>query len=119
MAKVLIVDDIQVEVDRLSDVVKSLGHTISVAMDGEEALEKIVSEKPDLVLLDVVMPKKNGFQVCREMRGMPEVGGTKVIMITSKASESDKFYGLKQGANEYLGKPYEDGQLVKLIKKFV
>lgn len=119
MAKILVVDDVQVDLDRLSDIAKSLGHTVINAMDGEEALNKIVSERPDLVLLDVVMPKKNGFQVCREMRGMPDVGDTKVIMITSKASESDKFYGLKQGANEYLGKPFDDEKLVKLIKKFV
>ncbi len=119
MAKILVVDDVQVDLDRLSDIARSLGHNVITAMDGEEALNKIVSERPDLVLLDVVMPKKNGFQVCREMRGMPDVGDTKVIMITSKASESDKFYGLKQGANEYLGKPFDDEKLAKLIKKFV
>lgn len=119
MAKVLVVDDVKVDLDRMADVVKSLGHDVVTASDGEEALQKILSERPKLVLLDIVMPKKNGFQVCREMRQNPEVGNTAIIMITSKNQDADKFYGLKQGANEYIGKPFDVDVLTKLIKKYV
>ncbi len=119
MAKLVAVDDVMVDLERMKDVATSLGHTVLTAKDGEEGFNLIINEKPDLVLLDIVMPKMNGFQVCRELRSRPDVGDTKVIMITSKSADTDKFYGLKQGANEYLKKPFTDNDLVKLIKKYV
>ena len=119
MAKILVVDDVVVDQTRMADVVKSLGHTAITASDGEEALQKAKSERPDLILLDIVIPKKNGFQVCRELREDPSVANTPVIMVTSKNQDTDKFYGLKQGANEYLPKPYSEDALKNAIKKFI
>ena len=119
MAKVLIADDVAVDQQILSDIVKKIGHQIILASDGDQALEMVRNERPDLVLLDVVMPKKNGFQVCREIRNDPSVAKIKVIMVTSKNQDSDKFYGLQQGADDYIGKPINEPTLVSMINKLV
>jgi twitching motility two-component system response regulator PilH len=119
MAKVLVVDDVAVDLNRMADIVKALGHVAVSAVDGEEALEKAKSERPDLILLDIVIPKKNGFQVCRELREDPSVASIPVIMVTSKNQDTDKFYGLKQGANEYLPKPYTEDALKNAIRKYI
>lgn len=119
MAKVLVVDDVAVDLNRMADIVKGMGHTAIPASDGEEAIAKTQSEKPDLILLDIVIPKKNGFQVCRELREDPSVAGIPIIMVTSKNQDNDKFYGLKQGANEYIPKPYTEDALKSAIQKFL
>lgn len=119
MAKVLVVDDVLIDQQIISDIVKKIGHQTILAVDGDQALEMVKSERPDLVLLDVVMPKKNGFQVCREIRNDPSVAKTKIIMITSKNQDADKFYGLQQGADDYLSKPVNEALLVNMINKLV
>lgn len=119
MAKVLVVDDVAVDLNRMADIVKSMGHIVIQASDGDEAIAKTQSEKPDLILLDIVIPKKNGFQVCRELRDDPSVAATPIIMVTSKNQDNDKFYGLKQGANEYIPKPYTEDALKSAIAKFL
>ena len=119
MAKVLVVDDVVVDQTRMSDIVKGLGHSVVTAADGEEAISKTITERPDLILLDIVIPKKNGFQVCRELRENPSVASIPIIMVTSKNQDNDKFYGLKQGANDYLPKPYTEDALKNAIHKFL
>lgn len=76
-------------------------------------------EKPDLVLLDIILPKKNGFQVCRQLKTAPETKDLPVVLVSSKSRDSDRFWGLKQGADEYLTKPFEDEELVAMVKKFI
>ena len=88
-------------------------------MDGEAAEEKVRSEKIDLIILDVIMPKKNGFQVCRDIKSNDLYKKIPVIMVTSKDQESDKFWGMKQGADEYLTKPFKPEDLVKAVKKYI
>lgn len=119
MAKVLIADDVSLDQQIISDIVKKIGHQIILASDGDQTLEMVRSERPDLLLLDVVMPKKNGFQVCREIRNDPSISKTKIIMITSKNQDADKFYGLQQGADDYLSKPVNESSLVAMINKLV
>jgi twitching motility two-component system response regulator PilH len=88
-------------------------------MDGEAAEEKLRTEKIDLIVLDVLMPKKNGFQVCRDVKGNAQFKNIPVIMVTSKDQASDKFWGMKQGADEYLTKPFKPEDLVKAVKKYI
>ena len=88
-------------------------------MDGEAAEEKVKSEKIDLIILDVIMPKKNGFQVCRDIKTNDQFKNIPVIMVTSKDQESDKFWGMKQGADEYLTKPFKPEDLLKAVKKYI
>lgn len=117
--KILVVDDSPTELTLVCKALQTDGYTIVTAVDGEDALVKVQSENPDLVVLDVVMPKKNGFQVCREIRtrlGRPTLP---VIMLTTKNEASDKFWGLKQGANEYLSKPFAPEELLSTVKKLL
>ena len=119
MAKILIADDSLAELQIFQAALQSTGHTIVTAMDGEAAEAKVKSEKIDLIILDVVMPKKNGFQVCRDIKSNDQYKNIPVIMVTSKDQESDKFWGMKQGANEYLIKPFTQEDLLKAVKKYI
>ncbi|KAF0249426.1 MAG: twitching motility two-component system response regulator PilH [bacterium] len=115
--KILVVDDSPTDMKRLTLFLKSKGYSISTATDGEKALEAVLEDKPDLMLLDIMLPKKNGFQVCREVKTGTETKDIKVILVTSKNQATDRFWGLKQGADGYLTKPFEDQDLVTLLKE--
>ncbi|ACF14906.1 response regulator receiver protein [Chloroherpeton thalassium ATCC 35110] len=115
MPRVLIIDDSAVERKIIAKVMTTLGYSILEANDGEEGEEKAKSAKPDIIVLDVVMPKKDGYQVCRNLKKMPETANIPVIMITSKNQESDKFWGLKQGAIAYIVKPFNEQDLVAAV----
>lgn len=117
MRKVLIIDDSAVERTIIAKVMKALGYSIIEANDGEEGEAKAIELKPDIIVLDVVMPKKDGFQVCRNLKKMPETANIPVIMITSKNQDSDKFWGMKQGAMAYLVKPFNEDDLVAAVNK--
>ena len=119
MAKILIADDSQAELQIFQQALQPLGHTIITVMDGEAAEERVRAEKVDLIILDVIMPKKNGFQVCRDIKSNDQLKNIPVIMVTSKDQESDKFWGMKQGADEYLTKPFKSEDLVKTVKKYI
>ena len=119
MGKILVADDSLAELQIIQQALQSTGHTVITVMDGEAAEEKAKSDKFDLVILDVIMPKKNGFQVCREIKTNDRTKGIPVIMVTSKDQESDKFWGMKQGADEYLTKPFKPEDLLKAVKKYV
>ena len=119
MAKILIADDSLAELQFFRAALQTTGHTIVTVMDGEAAEAKVKSEKIDLIILDVVMPKKNGFQVCRDIKSNDQYKNIPVIMVTSKDQESDKFWGMKQGANEYLIKPFTQEDLLKAVKKYI
>jgi DNA-binding response OmpR family regulator len=119
MAKILIADDSLAELQIFQQALSSIGHTIITVMDGEAAEERVRTEKIDLIVLDVIMPKKNGFQVCRDIKNSAEFKNIPVIMVTSKDQASDKFWGMKQGADEYLTKPFKPEDLVKAVKKYI
>lgn len=82
-------------------------------------MEQAVSEKPSLIMLDVILPKKNGFQVCRQLKTTPDTKDIKIIMLTSKTQDYDRFWGLKQGADEYMTKPFENDELLANISKLL
>jgi len=119
MAKILIADDSLSELQILQQALQPTGHAITTVMDGEAADAKVRSEKFDLIILDVIMPKKNGFQVCRDIKSNEKLKNIPVIMVTSKDQESDKFWGMKQGADEYLTKPFKPEDLLKAVKKYI
>jgi twitching motility two-component system response regulator PilH len=115
MKKILVVDDSPTMRKMMTDTLEGKGYQLILATDGEEALQKAAQEQPDLVLLDVVMPGKNGFQVCRQLKTDAITKHIKVIMVTSKDQKSDKFWGLKQGADAYVIKPFEPAELLQHV----
>jgi twitching motility two-component system response regulator PilH len=110
--RILVVDDSPTDLKIMCEPFSSKGYEVITAVDGEEALEKAESEKPTLMVLDVIMPKMNGFQVCRKIKTTPDLKGIKVLLLTSKNQESDEFWGMKQGADAYMTKPFEAHELL-------
>jgi twitching motility two-component system response regulator PilH len=117
MPKILIVDDLPTEVQLMQSAIANLGHSTIVATDGERALEMAKRENPDLVLLDVVLPRMDGFQVCRKIKKDPQTSRIPVVLVSSKTQESDKFWGLKQGASAYICKPFSPADLADTVSK--
>lgn len=115
--KILVVDDTPFIVRSLTFVLKKQGYKTITATDGEEAVTKIQEEKPDLVFLDVMMPKKTGFEVCQEVRANPELSDLYIIMLTARGQEADKERGLRLGANEFMTKPFSPSKVIEKVKK--
>ncbi len=116
MALVLIVDDSPTELHVLSGYLQKHGFTTDTAADGREGIDKARALKPDLVLMDVVMPGMNGFQATRELGRDPDTASIPVIMVTTKGLETDKIWGMRQGAVDYLVKPVTEAQLVEKVR---
>ena len=114
--KVLIVDDSKTETMFLTEILKSNGFFVSSAQDGEQALELMAIEKPELILMDVVMPGRNGFQLTRAISRMPEYAEIPIILCSSKGLETDKVWGLRQCARDYITKPVNAPELLAKIK---
>jgi len=115
MAKVLVVDDSPTELHVLTQYLHNAGHQTLTAADGQEGLEAARREKPDLILMDVVMPGLNGFQATRKISRDPEIGHIPIVMITTKDQETDREWGLRQGARAYLVKPVSEDQLLGVV----
>ena len=113
--KILIVDDSPTERYYLTDILVRNGFTVTTADNGEEALAKIKADKPELILMDVVMPGANGFQVTRAIARDPELADVPVIICSSKNQETDRIWGMRQGAKDYLVKPVDPEQLLARI----
>jgi len=116
---ILVVEDSPTYLRQTTQLLQNYGYATTSAMDGEEALKKAIREHPDLIVLDIILPKKNGFQVCRQLKTSPDTQDIKIIMLTSKSQDSDRFWGLKQGADEYLTKPIDDDQLVTNVAELL
>ncbi|MGZ8598894.1 MAG: GGDEF domain-containing response regulator [Actinomycetota bacterium] len=113
---VLVVDD-DPDIARFVEVnLRSAGYDVSVASDGEEALEKAATLRPDLVLLDVMMPRIDGFEVAQRLRRNPQTSNTSIIMLTAKALSTDKVLGLTAGADDYIIKPFDPIELLARVK---
>ncbi|MYM30108.1 twitching motility two-component system response regulator PilH [Duganella sacchari] len=113
--RILIVDDSPTERYYLNDILTRNGYTVTVAESGEEALIKIKTDKPELILMDVVMPGANGFQVTRSIARDPELKDVPIIICSSKNQETDRIWGLRQGARDYLVKPVDAAELLAKI----
>ena len=113
--KILIVDDSPTERYYLTDILVKNGFSVSTAENGEDALLKIRADRPELILMDVVMPGANGFQVTRSIARDPELSSVPVIICSSKNQETDRIWGMRQGAQDYLVKPVDPEQLLARI----
>ena len=116
---IMVVEDSPTYLRKISALLQDRGYHTITAVDGEEALEKAVQENPGLIVLDVILPKKNGFQVCRQLKTSPATQNIKILMMTSKSQDSDRFWGLKQGSDEYMTKPFDDNELVTAVAKLL
>ena len=114
---ILVVDDSPTEQRLVTLALQAKGYRVITAVDGEDAIEKATREQPRLVVLDVVMPKKNGYQVCRYLKSTPETQHIKVLLLTTKNQEADKFWGMKQGADGYLTKPFAGEDLLANVSR--
>ncbi|MDP9142882.1 MAG: response regulator [Pseudomonadota bacterium] len=115
MAHVMIVDDSPTDVEHLRGQLQRAGHTVSDAGSGEDAIPRVRSEKPDVVIMDVVMPGVNGFQATRTLSKDPATAHIPVIVVSSKNQETDRVWALRQGAKEYLVKPVKESDLLAKI----
>lgn len=119
LKKVLIVDDSPAQVKLMQGFLEHEGYQPVGLNDPRRVEETITSVRPSVILLDVVMPERNGFQVCRELKGSSEFQGIPVILVTSKDSASDKYWGEQQGADAYVTKPFTKDELLRAIRRFV
>ncbi len=117
MTHVLIVDDSPTEVHVFKTMLEKNQIQVSVASNGEEGVARALELQPDCILMDVVMPGKNGFQATRDLSRNPATAGIPVIIITTKDQETDKIWGMRQGAKDYIVKPASEADLIARIKQ--
>ncbi|MFN3886214.1 MAG: PleD family two-component system response regulator [Aquabacterium sp.] len=116
--KILLVDDSKTELHVLSELLTKKGYQVRTAENGEEALRRLQEDKPDLILMDVVMPGQNGFQLTRTITRDPQYASIPVIICSSKNQETDRVWGMRQGARDYVVKPVNPDELLAKIKAF-
>jgi twitching motility two-component system response regulator PilH len=116
--KVLIVDDSPAQVKLMQGLLENEGYQPVGINDPRLVEEAIAAERPSLILLDVIMPERNGFQICRELKSNAEYSAIPVIMVTSKDSVSDKYWGQQQGADGYVTKPFTRDELLRAVRRF-
>lgn len=116
---ILIVDDEPGIVVPLEFLMKKSGYTVLIARTGEEALQWIEKKTPDLILLDLMLPLCNGFEVCQKIREHPRWKGIKIIMLTAKSRETDMAKGMALGADAYITKPFSTQKLVEMVSEMV
>lgn len=116
MNTVLVVEDSLTQRAMISGLLKQKGLKVAVANDGVEALEKVAATHPDIVLLDIVMPRMNGYECCRRLKSNPKTNQIPVVMCSSKTERFDRYWGLKQGADAYLAKPFDPSELFITLK---
>ena len=113
--KILIVEDSRTELYFLSDLLHKNGYIVSTAENGDQALAALAADRPDLVLMDIVMPGQNGFQLTRQITRNPQFDGLPIIICTSKRQETDKLWAMRQGARDYVTKPVDPHDLLSKI----
>jgi twitching motility two-component system response regulator PilH len=119
MQNILIVDDAQTDREILGRVVTGTGHQPIYASDGNQAIGAAKSARPALILLDVVMQGQDGYKTCRSLKSDPETAGIPIVLVTSKGTDSDKFWGKRQGADDVVVKPYLPATIISVIQRYV
>jgi two-component system alkaline phosphatase synthesis response regulator PhoP len=117
--KILVVDDEPTIVRLMEFILARQGHDMIVAVNGEEALEKIRAQQPDLVLLDIMMPRIDGYEVAQRLRADPATATLPIIMLSAKAQEEDIRRGIEVGVDEYVTKPFSPDQLVQVVSEYL
>lgn len=116
MAKILVVDDSPAEMVRFREILGKHGYELIEAFNGDEGYEKACQEQPDLILMDIVMPEMNGFQATRKITRDEQTAHIPVVIVSTKDQETDRVWGKRQGAKEYLVKPITEEQLIGVIR---
>jgi len=119
MAKVMVVDDAYSDLKLMESILRNAGHQVVSLSDGEKVEDQMEAEHPDVLLLDIVMPRRNGYEILRALRRDARTRSTPVVLVSSKNQESDRAWGKKQGADEYLSKPFTSEQLLSTVNRFV
>lgn len=114
---ILMVDDDELVLIAIRELLKPLGFIVTLSSSGAEALEKVAQERFDLIILDVILPEMDGFEICRKIRQFPSYAETPIIMLTAKSAEEDKQRGVEMGANLYLPKPISPRRLISLVEE--
>ncbi|MGB3790434.1 MAG: response regulator [Phormidesmis sp.] len=115
-ATVLIVEDVASERELMSHYLRQGGYGVIAATTGREGLDKAIAQKPDVIVTDIVMPGISGFELCRQLKSLPETAAVPVVMCSSKGQTIDRMWGKRQGAAAYLTKPYTKEQLIETIR---
>lgn len=113
--KVLVVDDSKTELIFLTELLQKNGFSVKTAENAEDAMRRLEEEQPDLILMDIVMPGQNGFQLTRAIARNPQYASVPIIMCTSKNQETDRLWGMRQGARDYIVKPVNAAELMSKI----
>lgn len=119
MPRILVIDDSPTILYMVTNMIAQGGHETITATNGEQALKMAINQQPDLVLLDVILPRLNGYEVCRQLKSTPQTADIPVVMITSKTKDKDRKWGMEQGADDYITKPFDADDLLDVIKRFV
>ncbi|MBV8886899.1 MAG: response regulator [Chroococcidiopsidaceae cyanobacterium CP_BM_RX_35] len=119
MSTILVVEDSPTQREIISDILKGTGLTVAVANDGVEAMERIQLSCPDIVVMDIVMPKMNGYELCRRLKTNPETKNVMVVMCSTKGEEFDRYWGMKQGADAYIVKPFQPKEFLGTVRKLL
>ncbi len=117
--KILVVDDDPNLTRSITFVMRKEGYDVDTASNGEEAMEKVRAVKPHMMLLDVMMPKMNGYEVCQEVKGSTELNDIFIIMLTAKGQEVDKEKGMEMGADAFITKPFSPKAVVEKVKELL
>lgn len=116
---ILVVDDSPVVVEAVKGALLGDGYTVVTAEDGIECLDMVKQHKVDLILLDIDMPKMNGYQVCKLLKNDPQYQDIPIVMLTAKTSEADRLWGVKAGSDEYITKPFDYAKVKEVLKRFL
>ena len=116
MSKILVVEDSISQREMISELLKGSGLAVEVAGDGVDALEHLKTFQPDLIVLDIVMPRMNGYELCRRIKSDTKTQDVPVVMCSSKGEEFDRYWGMKQGADAYVAKPFQPAELIGTVK---
>ncbi len=119
MAKILVVDDTPSIRELISGYLRDRGHQVVEAFDGKDGLTKALDNQPDIVVTDVVMPEMNGFELCRSLKKNPITQNVRIVVCTSKNQDIDRLWGMKQGADIYLTKPFTEEEIMQAVRSVV
>ncbi|HEY9602691.1 MAG TPA: response regulator [Allocoleopsis sp.] len=119
MSTVLVVEDSLTDMQVLTSCLRQGGFNVVTSDSGEEAITKINSQKPDIIVLDVVLPGRSGYEVCRDLKAEAATSKIPVVICSTKGGEMDKFWGMKQGADAYIAKPVDQEELLRTVKQLI
>lgn len=119
MNTVLIVDDSSTQRHLMADLFQQKQYQVTLAKNGAEALKQVQLRRPDVIVLDIVMPEMNGYDVCRRIKGNPSTQDIPVVFCSTKTTDADLYWGLKLGADAYVGKPFQEQELLDTVKRLL